>query len=315
MKKLFQTQFGSHVYGTDTPMSDTDYKGVFQESLENIILGNDKKSIVQGRKKDFGERNTSEDIDVEWKELRQFIDDCCTGQTYALDLLFTPKEWWIDTSPEWEFIIENRAKLISKKVEPYIGYCRRQAGKYGLKGSRIGELQRVMKFFEQHNPKKTVGECLDGLEETEFVRRTTGESKRNGEIVQEEFLEVLGKKFQLNRQVIHVLESMRNLDQKYGDRSRLAKENKGIDWKAVSHAFRCCYQLKELSQTGFITFPLKEADYVRKIKSGILHYPDVQEELGRLMEETIKAVDGSSLPENPDREFWDDWIIKMYTKF
>jgi len=311
-KKIFQTQFGSHVYGTNTPSSDTDYKGIFQESLENILLKRSKDSIVQGRSKEFGERNTSEDVDVEWKELRQFIDDCCTGQTYALDLLFTPEKWWVDNSPEWEFILKNRSKLISKRVEPYIGYCRRQAGKYGLKGSRLGELHRVLDFFKDKDPKKLVGEFVEDLSKTEFVRMVKGESRRNGEMVMEEFLEILGKKFQLNKQVLHVNESLNNLNTKYGDRSKKAMENQGIDWKAVSHAFRCCFQLKELAETGEIVFPLKEAQFLTEIKVGTLDYPTIQEKLEKLMEETIKAVESSSLPETPDREFWDAWIMETY---
>lgn len=42
MKQIVKTIFGSHLYGTSTPESDTDYKAVHQHSLSEIVLKQDK---------------------------------------------------------------------------------------------------------------------------------------------------------------------------------------------------------------------------------------------------------------------------------
>jgi len=203
MNILFKTKFGSHLYGTNTPKSDLDYKGIFVAPLDEIILGHSSSVVQDNSKKDkaFGERNEAGDIDIEYKELRQFIKDCLSGQTYALDMLFSPKDLWLNTSPEWEF---------------------------------------------------------------------------------------------------------------NGDRARLAMNNKGIDWKAISHAYRCCYQLIELANTHMIHFPLKEAEKLKQIKQGKLVYINIQDELYELMQKAIQAVEESTLPDRAHKEFWDEFIIKVY---
>ena len=45
------------------------------------------------------------------KELRRFLNDDIVGQTYALDMLYTPKEFWITSSPIWESVIKKRSRF------------------------------------------------------------------------------------------------------------------------------------------------------------------------------------------------------------
>ena len=56
VKILYLSKFGSHLYGTDTPESDSDFKGIFLPSKEMLFLekrcrslsyvtGNDKSKI------------------------------------------------------------------------------------------------------------------------------------------------------------------------------------------------------------------------------------------------------------------------------
>ena len=44
-------RFGSHLYGTDTPTSDTDYKGIFIPTKHMILMGNIPKSINNNQRK------------------------------------------------------------------------------------------------------------------------------------------------------------------------------------------------------------------------------------------------------------------------
>lgn len=313
MKTIFKTKFGSHLYGTDTPESDTDYKGVYMSSLRDIILKKDKEVSVTCTKADKadGVRNSKDDTDVEMKDLRRFLYDCWTGQTYALDMLFAPKEFWIESSPEWEFIVANRQKLLSKNVQPYIGYCRQQAGKYGLKGSRLGELKRVIEHLELAGDKSLVQEAVIGLEFSEFVYAEELPMSAKADVLGM-FLNVLGKKFQFNTFTHQALFSLTKMHDEYGKRAIQAMNNEGVDWKAVSHAFRCCFQLIELAETKNINFPLKEADYIKSVKQGKLNYADIQDDLYNLMEKSIKAVESSDLPDKPDVDFWNDYIYNLY---
>lgn len=316
MKILFKTIFGSHLYGTDTPNSDTDYKGIFKESLENIILKDDRETFHENTNSNGeGQKNSPHDIDVEFKELRRFLRDCLVGQTYALDLLFSTPDKWIIVSDEWKFIIAHREKLLSKNVQPYIEYCRQQAGKYGLKGSRLGELLRVIEFLKKFKSTMKLIDVLSEFQESEFAKviQITSERKNSEKPITETFLEVLGKKFEQQKMIKEILPALEKMNEMYGGRARLALENKGVDWKAVSHAFRCCYQLQELAKTKKITFPLLQAEKLKKIKIGAIPYCELQEELVTLMNDSIAAINSSNLPEEPDKDFWDKYLVRIYS--
>lgn len=317
MNILFKTLFGSHLYGTDTEKSDKDYKGIFLASLDDIILKQDKHVIYDCTKNSAaGYRNSPDDIDIEYKELREFLREAMAGQTYALDMLFSNKALWITNSPEWEFIIQNRSKLLSKNVQPFLGYIRQQTAKYGLKGARLAELQRVLKYFEQLPEKDLIGDHIKGLELSEFVRvyEVTNERPNGLPALTETYLEVLGKKFQLKTQIQHIIRPLRKFDEEYGGRSRMAAKNEGVDWKAVSHAFRCSYQLIELATHQEIVFPLKEAEFLKQVKTGQIPWLELQDKLTELMDKSFKALESSPLPEVPDREFWHEFILKTYRR-
>jgi len=317
MKILCELQFGSHVYGTNTPNSDLDFKGIYIAPVEDIIFRRNHNSIVTCSKvkKGLGIRNTKDDVDKEYKELRKFVSDALDGQTYAVDMLYTPKKWWTKTSPEWEFIVANRDKFLSKKVNAFIGYCNQQASKYGLKGSRLGTVVdtiNVLKSFPetsrlQENPR---------LEENEFRQYVMYKHNRNNEVVDEEMLEILGKKYSLNTLVKLIIPSLENYCEKYGERANMAMENDGIDFKAVSHAYRCCYQLAELATKHQVDFPLEQAPYLTEIKTGKVSWPKkIMDELPALMDKSVAAIKTSDLPEEPDKKFWDDYIYKTYVEY
>lgn len=301
MKTIFRCRFGSHLYGTNTPTSDYDEKGVFQESLDNIVLRHDARSVHRSSGDDQS-RNTAADFDIEMKELRTFLTEAMDGQTYALDMLFCNAENTLEAAETWRFIQAHRGKLISKNVAPFIGYCRQQAGKYGLKGSRLAELERILSYLETLEQGLPLAQVR--VQESEFVRYWN-DSKV-------EYIEVLGKKYQVTTTVKRIAESLQLLHDKYGSRSKAAQENEGVDWKAVSHAYRCMYEVKRLLLTGEIVFPLPERDYLIAIKSGALSWPALNEELPRLMEEVEATAKASTLPEQPDRKFWDEFILRTY---
>lgn len=99
MNLILKMKFGSHLYGTDTPSSDLDYKGIYIPSPREILLGRTKPTISISRKKDQFERNTSEDVDQEYFTLARYLELLTQGQTVALDVLFGAREQDILSPP------------------------------------------------------------------------------------------------------------------------------------------------------------------------------------------------------------------------
>jgi len=304
LNTIFLCRFGSHLYGTNTPDSDVDWKGVYVESIENILLKKDSKSY-RSSTGDSGSRNTSADVDVEIKELRTFLNDAMSGQTYAIDMLFCNEQNTISSNWVWNLVIENRKKLLSKNIMPFIGYCRKQAAKYGLKGTRLAALENTISTLSAFNSSIKLGKVLPLVAlEGEFVKIVKSDN--------ETFFEVLGKKFQVTKSVGDVLGPLKNMWEKYGDRARKAMENDGVDWKAVSHAYRAMYEVNELLLTGKIIFPLSQSGYLIDIKTGKIPWSQINEELPELMKQVEIASSQSKLQEKPDRQFWDEFVLDVY---
>jgi hypothetical protein len=287
--------------------------------FEDIILKKDVHSIVQ-KTSGKNDKNGAEDTDKEFKELRRFIKDCQDGQTYALDMLFSTKENWLESSPIWEDLIANRSKLLSSNVKPYIGYCRSQSSKYGLKGDKLKEVKKLLELLGKSKSKflhETIEETniVNFLKTAEYIKIDIIPNHRN---FPEKFLNVLENKQQLNQKLSEVIPAIDAMKNRYGNRAELAMENDGVDWKAISHSFRIIYQLEELFLTHHIQFPLKCAEKVTNIKLGKLQeagykdFGELQDDLYKTMERVIAME--TTLPSEPDYEFWDAWLVDVYKK-
>ncbi|MFP4098370.1 MAG: DNA polymerase beta superfamily protein [Alphaproteobacteria bacterium] len=77
---IVQIKFGSHLYGTSTPQSDLDVKGVYLPSAWDILLQQVKPMISESRLKQHGEKNTADDIDHEAYSLQRYLEFLAQGQ-------------------------------------------------------------------------------------------------------------------------------------------------------------------------------------------------------------------------------------------
>lgn len=319
MKILIKAMAGSHLFGTSTPQSDMDYKGVFLPSKEQILLGNYKDSLSYTTGDDQS-KNSKDDEDIELYSLKKFCKMIARGDTAALELLFTPEHQILEKDLLWDDILAIRDQLLSSRVSAMIGYARQQANKYGIKGSRMGELNNVIKILRKHEtecagPKlKHAWEgLLEDLKNFEHVHEITLSAKHE-DSAEVPALDILGKKFDHHCNFDYVLQIMTRIYKNYGQRAREAKKNNGIDWKALSHATRVSIQGIELLATGKITLPLAEKDVklVRDIKSGSMDYPDVQLILESLLAQLELAKSVSKLQERVSQQVLDELVIRLH---
>lgn len=154
MNIIMKCKFGSHLYGTSTPQSDTDYKGVALPTWEQIALGRIPKHMEHSSTGIAHAKNTAEDVDTEIFSIHEFIKLALEGQTIALDMLHAPLSMLEECDGLWKDIIENRAKFYTNKSHAFVEYARKQAAKYGVKGSRLSDAKRVLEWLHEH-PKDT----------------------------------------------------------------------------------------------------------------------------------------------------------------
>ena len=294
---LYLTEFGSVLYGTNTPSSDTDLKGIYLPSIKSALLDQAPDTIVHNTSgKDV--RNTSDDVDITLYSVTYYIDLLFKGEVGAIDILFSL--FRDDTqhycSPAMQIFKDNHIKLVSKQSKAFVGYCMNQAAKYGIKGSRYGELITFIDYLDTlTDDTAPISTILSTIPELSYITVQMVSSKTQP--IDTPYLQVLGG---LHADNITIAELKRRVLAKlatYGGRTILASQ--GVDWKALSHAYRVIYQFNELCKTNFIKFPLDAAPYITQIKkcNDVTLLPQHLDNIASMLAATEELVESSTLPD------------------
>jgi hypothetical protein len=308
--QILTVKHGSHLYGTSTPQSDTDFKGVHLPSGRGILLGRAEDVIDRGTN-NTSAKNTADDTDYQSYSLQKFLMMLSKGDTVATEMLFTPYPEQQDARI-WMDIYNNRDKFLNRDCKGFVGYCVRQAAKYGIKGSRMNAIQDMLNFLKGRQRGDRMSTIEAELHDWSAGREhVMWHNIPNPNGSDNWHLDVCDRKVSMNLGIGAAIDIWTRIWDNYGARARAAMTNDGIDWKAVSHAVRVARQALELLQTGIITFPRPDAEELLAIKLGQLDYESV---VAPLLEDLVAQVQASDsvLPEKSDHEFIDAFVLKYY---
>ncbi len=323
MSLIMKCLFGSHLYQLNTENSDKDYKGIYLPSKESLLLGNYKKHYSQSTGDDKS-KNTKDDVDIEIYSLPYFIELACKGETVAIDMLHAGNlVGMIDDldnhlAPIWDHLLSSRTKFYTKDMKSYIGYARKQANKYGIKGSRMEAVEKVINFLTcSYTPltrqELKIRDVIKKLPTSEYVQVFTMLDTKQGDLT---FYEVCGRKYQDTMTLQQLKTHCEGIYDEYGDRAKLAKIDQGIDWKAVSHALRASYQMLGILEDGDFEYPLPQTKFLLEVKTGQLNFVnEVQPELDDLINRIEKLSEESNLPRQVDKEYWNNWLLDVYRNY
>ena len=324
MNKILEIKFGSHLYGTQTPDSDLDFKGIYLPTAKEIVLGNYKKTIAKSRPKADCERNNKDDIDIEIFSLDRYLELLMEGQTVALDMLFGyepgPGTDIMDT------IYLNRNRLLTRNVNAFICYAKQQAAKYGIKGSRMDSLKRTKEYLDScddehqklnyYTPhlENLVESCsyIISLEKTPLIEIVMLKGPKG--LMDAPHLKVNGRAIPFHATVKYARNLVDKMLESYGNRAHKANLNGGKDFKALSHSVRVNGEALELLSTGHITFPRPDKELLLKIKLGQLPYEQIAELIEQGLADVCAIHGSSTLRDNPDREWADELVYKVYSE-
>lgn len=311
---LVKMQFGSHLYGTDTPASDRDYKAVFIPNRKSILLQRAPRSHSSSTRSPEALKNSAGDTDIESFALHQFIKLLLEGQTTALDMLFAPPSAWMNRSLIWRDIVGRPSIFLSKNCTAFVSYCHHQAAKYGIKGSRVAAVRDTIATLDALAPDTKLEEHSDWIKVSahgkEHVLVVDLPSRKDGPLIPH--LEVCNRKFAFTLKVGYVKNCLTKILGEYGHRALAAERNEGVDWKALSHAVRVVEEAKQLLRLHMISFPLADAERIRDIKLGRYKYQEVAPWIEQGLLDVEKAREESTLPEEPDRVAAEDLVARVY---
>jgi hypothetical protein len=315
--QLVRIAHGSHLYGTSTPTSDHDFKGVHLPSGKGIVMGRAEDVINTGvtSKAAGADKNDAHAIDSDSYSLQKFFDMLMKGDTVATEILFASV---VEADPRWSEVQAVGRQLLNRQCKGFVGYCVRQAAKYGIKGSRMSAVKALVDVLKLRQLQ--LGSPAAKLGEIDYMLRDFAERHEHAEWVNIPspngadlwHIRCCDRAMPMTSSVGEAIKVYTKVWDNYGERARAAMTNEGIDWKAMSHAVRVARQAIELLNTGQITFPRPDAAELLAIKLGQLPYAEVSQMLESLVETVHVASERSALPERSDQTIADTFVRQHY---
>ena len=319
MKTIFKSIHGSKLYGTDHAGSDTDYKIVYAKSLSELITD----------APDCYREQTP--YDTECFSLKKFALLLGQQQTNAIEMLFTPDEFIIETSPAWEELRANKHRLVSKNIMPFVGYAKQQARVYSEKGASLNMLKALFDDLKRWQAYHVVDESTKAFEYTdgnyasialdklcdqypEMISR--GEKTNNaGDTV--DYYQILDKQFECLVSFYEWTARVELMIARYGERAKAAAKDGAFDRKAMYHAVRIIDEAIELLDTGELIFPCLQASVYANIRfMEEATFDWVQEHLMERYNKLMTvSLPNSTLQENLDKEYLDSWFKSTQTAY
>ena len=313
---IYLSPAGSHLYGLNTENSDLDFKGIYIPSKEDVILKRDKDEInveinIEDKK-----------VEVKLFSIYKFIKLCSKADTNALDLLFSYSSKFEKYIPEIYIENETKYKLIeyiyeyanllidTSRLENPITYAYKQAEKYSKKGVYVKILDSLIELVQD----KIDSGCTSVQDIIPFIQ-IDGKNLRIDELDNkgkiEKYLFVCGVQHQFNLSLNTFSDRLWDKLDNYSSRSLQACRDEGNDWKALSHALRILSQVKELYETGDIIFPLKNKEFILKVKLGQVSREEVNKIFDTDMSNVLKVVKEDKLHWIYNEEFWNNFLLDV----
>lgn len=330
---MMKCVYGSKLYGTDGPSSDTDYKTVFLPDFKDIILGRQLRTKQRSTSTDKA-KNNCDDVDEQFVPLQTFAREFFEGQTYALELAMfiahnqqTKPVFGLEyLDPIFEQFVDVLVKrFLHRDVKAMIGYAWNQAQKYQLKGRRFKALETLKDYLANWRSKNPDAERvgsflsaakLDGFFEMNKYFDEDHVSVNNTTLP---VMRVMDK-LVLSTVKLEELETIVNtLLKQYGFRSK-ASVVADVDSKSLYHALRVALQARDLLRNGYFNIPY--SDDQRKlllaVKNGELKIEFVTNMLSDIVDELDVVCIHSPLQEkteelrNEFEDFLFEWLLDFY---
>lgn len=292
---IYITEVGSRLYGTDTPNSDIDYKGIFIPSQKDILL---KKDIMHytSDTNNSKQKNSSEDVDFQLWSVYHFFDLLKKMETNAVDVLFSMVNNKGYNTEASNLIVKHHKHLLNNNFKSFLGYAFGQVKKYQIKGKRYNELDHFVKniyiWSDKHlnnklssdwNELKSIVQSQN-YEYIKYVFALGPKSNGKQEVI--EYISVLGKLFSPDVTYGYLYERLMIQYNQFGNRTKSTSETEEkIDYKGLSHSYRIISEAVELLTTETLVFPSLEAKYIKSIKLGNEDYQEVLENIHNRLDE------------------------------
>ena len=336
MKELYRIIVGSQSYGTSVEGSDIDYKGVYAQDIDDLI-GFGYKELIE---------TTDDDVSY---ELRRFVQLLGTANPTVLEMLYSPEDCIITKHPAFDILIRHRNKFLTKNcLNSFGGFAIAQIKKAkGLNKKMNWEKERITRkqpidfayayadggtiplteYLEDNNLKQEncglVGldhfrDCYALYHSTDIkyrgiISEKSSTVKLSSVPKGEKSLTVIS--YNKDAYTLHCKEynqykswlKHRNT-QRYID---IAGHNQQIDGKNLLHCRRLLDMAVEIAKTGTINVRRPNADYLIKIRKGLVPLDEIIENAEKDIKDLNELYANSNLPDNISPETLNEILLEI----
>jgi hypothetical protein len=312
-KLVYLAKSGSHLFGTATPKSDLDVKGLFLPSIQSLYLQNAPQQFSQNTN-NSNVKNSSDDVDVTVWSVQFWLKLLTKGDINAVSLLFSytnPDAMLEGTDAGFLERLKalDPSKLLSRNLSGMMGFAYNQAIKYTAKGKHLQAVQIAISVLTQAS-QGLIGDVADVV-----VMQVADESMARVQVGSKGIkqLVLLEKMFDFTASTAWALAPLHEVEARYGKRAKLALEA-GVDFKAFSHSLRVLEEIRLLHSTGRISYPHtgEFAKLMMDAKMGVLEYEVLVEQLDQKLEEARASEASSVLPSELDPSYSEAFLLALY---
>ena len=339
---IFEVIAGSKAYGLDSPISDTDIRGVFVLPKELFY------SL------DYTPQVSNETSDIVYYELRRFIELLSKNNPNIIEMLNVPKQFVLLKHELMERITSDL--FLSRLCEKtFANYAFTQIKKaYGLEKKIVNpvdeERKTVLDFCFVHIDKEAVA-LKDFLNTIGYRQEHLGLSSidhmrdcynlfhsehlnYSGIVKKENANDICLSNIPKSEESIGLLYFNKDGYSVYCKRYKeywdwVEKRNeerynttmshgKNYDSKNMMHVFRLLLMAREIATEGKVNVHRKDREFLLDIKQGKFEYDDLVKKAEELKDELPALYADSQLPESPDLGIVNKLLIEMrddYYKF
>lgn len=342
---IFKAIVGSQSYGTATPESDIDYKGVYMQSTDELTTFGYKEQIEKSK-------------DECYYEVRRFLQLLQSANPTVLELLYSPKDCIEITSPQFELIVKHRDKFLTKRcLNSFGGYAVAQIKKAKALDKKMnweksrtvrktpldfiylyedGKTMPLKKWLKRENlDQKFCG--LVGLKNFKecyalYYDNTNNKNSELGSVIYKGIVADKSNHIRLSsvpkgEKALAIVQynkdgysqhckdyiqyqtwlKERNV-QRYVD---IKNHNQKIDGKNLNHCRRLLDMAIEIATQKTIIVRRPNSDYLRSIRKGEVSLEDIIDQAEKDLLLLNDLFKNSDLPDDCDPEFVNDLLLQI----
>lgn len=305
--EIFRCVAGSRLFGTATLQSDTDYKAVHIPEARSILLGT-ADAVIDKSTGNKNTANTAADVDMVSFPVQRFLRNLSKMETNSIEMLFAENahDNWV-----WNVIKDDRFRIMTNSKAAFTGYAKNQAMRYAVRGDRVQCLEKLVTVLECLNPdyrmsvQPSVIQVIEAVDNVRVIHKPEASGLTP-------YINAFGRECPLTCFPKEAIKVYAKPLKEAGNRTRMAADGTGPDWKGLYHAQRIVDEGIELFSTGELMFPCRDWQRYMMIRTGQMELEVVlnhfEERL--IVLEELKPL--SEFRDDSDQEWINEFVCSVH---